>query len=54
MLSLCNDDFVKSDEQNHHDAHLEACVEVNTQDLFTMANSAYEKLGVASEDIGGD
>jgi hypothetical protein len=46
--------FIKSDEQNRLGAHLEACVQVYTQDMFTMANFPSEKLGVTSEDVGGD
>jgi hypothetical protein len=46
--------FIKSDELNRLVAHLEACVQVYTQDMFTLSTFPYEKLGVASEDIGGD
>jgi hypothetical protein len=36
-------DFIKSEERNRLHAHLEACVQVYTQDMSTMAKFSYEK-----------
>jgi hypothetical protein len=47
VLSAMN--FIKSDARNRLDIHLEACLQVYTQDLFSFETLPYEKLGAGSE-----
>ena len=42
--------FIKSDVRHRLDANLEACVQVYTQDLFTLSTFPFEKLRFGATD----